>query len=218
MCAEDFGPSAEVVLSGAALGVRMGRFVQFLWSSLACGVACVASEDCAGADCSDASAVLQHKTKGGSIHSHRARESRECSKPYPFIWDNDANYDDTLALLYLAHSENLDWKAITIESDGMGTPHGGPTNMAAVAKLVGLSHVPIAMGGLSSLSPISTMPLQWRLETDEFFEREFESGILNMTDKAIVDETAAQLIVKILRESECPVVILTTGPATNVGA
>ena len=193
----------------------MGRFVQFLRFSLACGVACVASEDCAGEDCSDASAVLQHKTKGGSIHSHRVRE---CSKPYPFIWDNDANYDDTLALLYLAHSENLDWKAITIESDGMGTPHGGPTNIAAVAKLVGLSDVPIAMGGLSSLSPVSTMPLQWRIETDEFFERQFEAGILNMTDKAIVDLSAAQLIVKILKESECPVVILTTGPATNVGA
>ncbi|CAE7568765.1 rihA [Symbiodinium natans] len=111
---------------------------------------------------------------------------------------------------------NLDWKAITIESDGMGTPHGGPTNIAAVAQLVGLGDVPIAMGGLSSLSPIATMPLQWRIETDEFFERQFESGILEMTDKAIVDETAPQLIVKILKESECPVVILTTGPATNV--
>ena len=62
------------------------------------------------------------------------------------------------------------------------------------------------------------MPLQWRIETDEFFERQFEAGILNMTDKAIVDLSAAQLIVKILKESECPVVILTTGPATNVGA
>ncbi|CAE6965710.1 rihA [Symbiodinium natans] len=193
----------------------MGRFVQFLWSSLACGVACVASEDCAGADCSDASAVLQHKTKakGRSTHSHGGRE---CSKPYPFIWDNDANYDDTLALLYLAHSENLDWKAITIESDGMGTPHGGPTNIAAAASLVGLGDVPIAMGGLSSLSPIATMPLQWRLETDEFFERMFRGGILDETDRAIVDLTAAQLIVKILNESACPVVILTTGPATNV--
>ena len=217
--AEDFGSSAsaEVVVAGAASGVRMGRFVQFLWSSLACGVACVASEDCAGADCSDASAVLQHKTKakGRSTHSH---SGRECSKPYPFIWDNDANYDDTLALLYLAHSENLDWKAITIESDGMGTPHGGPTNIAAAASLVGLGDVPIAMGGLSSLSPIATMPLQWRLETDEFFERMFRGGILDETDSAIVDLTAAQLIVKILTESACPVVILTTGPATNVGA
>ncbi|CAJ1443139.1 unnamed protein product [Effrenium voratum] len=150
--------------------------------------------------------MLQHK------------KHQECGKPYPFIWDNDANYDDTLAFLYLAHSENLDWKAITIESDGMGTPHGGPTNIAAVAQLVGLSHVPIAMGGLSSLSPIATMPLQWRIETDEFFERQYESKILNMTDKAIVDKTAPQLIVDILNTSACPVVILTTGPATNVAA
>ncbi|CAJ1443138.1 unnamed protein product [Effrenium voratum] len=179
--------------------LRMGRVIQLLYSFLAC---VAASEDCA--DCSDDSAMLQHK------------KHQECGKPYPFIWDNDANYDDTLAFLYLAHSENLDWKAITIESDGMGTPHGGPTNIAAVAQLVGLSHVPIAMGGLSSLSPIATMPLQWRIETDEFFERQYESKILNMTDKAIVDKTAPQLIVDILNTSACPVVILTTGPATNV--
>ena len=100
----------------------------------------------------------------------------------------------------------------------MGTPHGGPTNIAAVAQLVGLSHVPIAMGGLSSLSPIATMPLQWRIETDEFFERQYASKILNMTDKAIVEMTAPQLIVDILKTSACPVVILTTGPATNVAA
>ena len=122
--------------------------MQFLWSFLAYAAA---SEDCE--DCSDAHlSFLQHK-------SIRQSTSQPCGKPYPFIWDNDANYDDTLALLYLAQSQNLDWNAITVESDGMGTPHGGPTNMAAVAQLVGLGHVPIAMGGSSSLSPISTMPL-----------------------------------------------------------
>ena len=201
----------------------MGRSIQLFWSFLIF-LTCVASEDCA--ECSDASSILHHKTMGRNVrphhhhnhHHHPHHSHPRCRKPYPFIWDNDANYDDTLAFLYLAHSENLDWKAITIESDGMGTPHGGPTNIAAVAQLVGLGDVPIAMGGLSSLSPIATMPLQWRIETDEFFERQFESGILEMTDKAIVDETAPQLIVKILKESECPVVILTTGPATNVGA
>ena len=36
-------------------------------------------------------------------------------------------------------------------------------------------------------------PLQWRIETDEFFERQYESKVLNMTDKAIVDVSAPHL-------------------------
>jgi len=143
-------------------------------------------------------------------------------KPYPLIWTMDANYDDTLAFLYIAKSPNFALKAIAVEADGMGTPHGGPTNMAAVARLMGLDSVPIAFGQQQSLSPIATMPLQWRIEVDEFFERMYSEGpngsVLEMTDSAISPLSAPRLINQVLKTSECPVVVLCTGPVTNLAA
>ena len=170
-----------------------------------------ASEGCNGHAFSDAAGLLQRKVI--------PRQNPDCcEKPYPFIWDNDANYDDTLAFLYLANSPNLDWKAITVEAVGMATPHGGPTNIAAVAKLLGKENVPIAFGQEHSLSPVATMPLQWRVELDGFFESMFRNKTLEETDAAVSDLSAAELILKVLKESECPVVILTTGPVTNLAA
>jgi inosine-uridine nucleoside N-ribohydrolase len=132
----------------------------------------------------------------------------------------DANYDDTLALLYIAKSPNFALKAISVEADGMGTPHGGPTNMAAVARFLGLDSVPIAFGQQQSLSPIATMPLQWRIEVDEFFERMYSDrpngSVLEMTDSAISTLSAPRLINQVLKQSACPVVVLCTGPVTSL--
>ena len=152
---------------------------------------------------------------GGPSNADQPPRHGHCGKSYPLIWDNDANYDDTLAFLYFSKSANFDLKAITVGADGMATPHGGPTNLAAVAKLVGKGKVPIAFGH-QSLSPIVTMPLQWRIELDDFFEKMFQSKILEPNDAAISELSAPHLIQNVLRESECPVVILTTGPVTNL--
>lgn len=157
----------------------------------------------------------------GSAGSGQEFLSRQCqNKPYPLIFDNDANYDDTLAFLYIANSPNFDLKAITVEADGMGTPHGGPTNMAAVAQLLGKGNVPIAFGQQRSLSPVATMPLQWRIEVDKFFETMYPGGpngtILEMTDSAVSSWSAPDLIAKVLKTSKCPVAILCTGPVTNL--
>jgi len=145
-----------------------------------------------------------------------------CGEPYPLIFDNDANYDDILGFLYIAKSPLFDLKAITVEATGMGTPSGGPPNMASVAALLGLGDVPVAYGLTASLSPIATMPLQWRIEVDEFIESMQPGGpngtILEPTSNSISDLSAPSLIVEVLKSSSCPVIILTTGPVTNLAA
>ncbi|CAE8599102.1 unnamed protein product [Polarella glacialis] len=149
-----------------------------------------------------------------------ARRTKCEQKPYSLIFDNNANYYDMLALLYLAGNPDFDLKAITVEADGMGTPSTGPPNMAAVAALVGKGDVPVAFGHIESLSPITTMPLQWRIEVDTFIEKMYPGGpngtILEMSPDHLSAMSAPELILKVLRESQCPVLVLTTGPVTNL--
>ena len=140
---------------------------------------------------------------------------RLCNAPYPLIWDNDGNYDDALAFLYLAKSSNFELRAVTLEATGMATPHGGPPNMAALARLLKV-RAPIAYGEPQSLSPVATMPLQWRIELDGFFEKMHKQGILEPSEDLISHFSAPDLIIKVLKSSSCPVVVLTTGPVTNL--
>lgn len=42
----------------------------------------------------------------------------------PLIFDGDANYDDTLALMYLVSNPLFDIKAVTVAGAGFATHHG----------------------------------------------------------------------------------------------
>ena len=93
------------------------------------------------------------------------------------IFDNDGNYDDILAFLYLVRSPRFSLQAVTLEATGMATPHGGPPNLAALGRLLGVK-APVAYGEAPSLSPVATMPLQWRIELDAFFEKMYLQKVL----------------------------------------
>mmetsp|Transcript_1918 Transcript_1918/g.5433 ORF Transcript_1918/g.5433 Transcript_1918/m.5433 type:complete len:476 (-) Transcript_1918:209-1636(-) len=146
------------------------------------------------------------------------------SSTVPVIFDNDGNYDDMLALLYLALAPVLSIKAITMCGIGFGTPHGGPINIAAVAALAGIGDIPIAYGPPFGLSDISSFPLKWRVEMDAWVESlKYEQRLVHGVNATILPQAtprsmydSPQLITKTLRESPTAVAIIVTGPLTNV--
>ncbi|KAL3924179.1 MAG: hypothetical protein SGARI_006085, partial [Bacillariaceae sp.] len=130
----------------------------------------------------------------------------------PLIFDNDANYDDTLALMYLAANPLFELKAVTTAGAGFATHQGGPINMQQVLELMDMGAVPTSYGPPTSLSPVSTFPLQWRIEIDEFFT----SQNLTSPDAPLSVFPSDMLIAKILKESTTAVAVAVTGPATNL--
>ena len=153
----------------------------------------------------------------------KARSSN--SQRVPLIYDTDGNYDDTLVLYHLSRSPVVSLRAITLAANGFATQHGGPVNMAAAAKQFGLADVPIAYGVGHGLTDISNFPLQWRVEIDLWYERcRHEVVQLGGKNATLLPSDAVprsllnshQLIAKVLRSSRTPVVILATGPLSNI--
>lgn len=150
----------------------------------------------------------------------------------PLIHDHDGNYDDLLAMMYVAKHPLFDLKASTLSTTGLATPHGGPPNTLAVADLLGIPSLPVSYGHPHSLSPVATFPLEWRVGLDSFFDRMLITPVThthNHTNRLldgtnILEESTVgpshlsspELIVQIIRDSEVPVVILCTGPMTNI--
>jgi pyrimidine-specific ribonucleoside hydrolase len=84
--------------------------------------------------------------------------------------------------------------------------------MQQVLQLFQKGSVPVSFGKPTSLSPISTFPLQWKIEIDEFFQKQD----LPDTDTPLSVYDSDQLIAKVLRESDVAVAVIATGPATNL--
>jgi inosine-uridine nucleoside N-ribohydrolase len=130
----------------------------------------------------------------------------------PLILDWDANYDDTLALIYLLSNPLFDVKAVTCAGTGFATPSGGPINSQMVLEMFNMGHIPVSYGSSSSLSPITQAPLQWRIELDEFFQ----SQQLPLPDTPISIYPSDVLIANILKEATTAVAVAVIGPATNL--
>eukprot|EP00428_Durinskia_dybowskii_P023424 CAMPEP_0170237338 /NCGR_PEP_ID=MMETSP0116_2-20130129/18419_1 /TAXON_ID=400756 /ORGANISM="Durinskia baltica, Strain CSIRO CS-38" /LENGTH=429 /DNA_ID=CAMNT_0010488141 /DNA_START=105 /DNA_END=1394 /DNA_ORIENTATION=- len=144
--------------------------------------------------------------------------------PVPLLFAMDADYDDMLALVYLAKHPMFGLRGIVVERTGFGTPHGGPTNTAALAAFLGQGHVPIAYGHMPSLSPVANFPTAWRVALDGVFESLYEVACEDCGNRTALEPVtpgisplpAPRLISRVLSESECPVVVLTTAPVTSL--
>jgi len=84
--------------------------------------------------------------------------------------------------------------------------------MQMVLELMEAGTVPTSYGPPTSLSPISTFPLQWRIEIDQFFQDQN----LTLPDTPLSIYPSDYLIAKVLRESDTAVAVAVTGPATNL--
>jgi len=125
------------------------------------------------------------------------------------VLDTDPGVDDAWAILYLAAQPDVEIVAI-------GAAHGNvPTATAAanalrVLDVVGLDHIPVAVG--------HPTPLQQPLETSEFVHGEdgLGGGAGPMSPRRTSPEPAAEQLVRLARQRPGELTLLALAPLTNI--
>ncbi|SEP78853.1 purine nucleosidase [Faunimonas pinastri] len=126
------------------------------------------------------------------------------------ILDCDTGIDDAMAMLYLAGTPGVEVVAV-------GTVHGNTysdfagRNCQKVFDLVGLSHVPIAIGAAE--------PLAQELSISPYVHGEDGLGGFGPAApvRAFQPETAAEQMIRLARAAPGEYTILAVGPLTNLG-
>ncbi len=131
------------------------------------------------------------------------------SSPMPLILDVDTGVDDALALLYAAATPTVELVGATAIM-GNVTVDTALTNTLAVLELVGLAHVEVARG--------ASRPL---VRDHEPFpvvhgEQGLGDAVLPAPSAAASSRSAAELIVETARARPGEVLLVATGPLTNV--
>jgi len=134
--------------------------------------------------------------------------------PLPVIYDSDLDFDDasTLALLCEEHKRGrIDLRAVTVANNGFGAPHRALRHARSVLDQCGLPGVPLADGsGGAGVHP-APPELVSTIET-------VLTGALGDAGQPAPPsgQTAAQLIAAAARTAPRKVVVLATGPLTNL--
>jgi purine nucleosidase len=141
--------------------------------------------------------------------------SAAVAPPVPVVFDTDMDFDDAAALAYLSREHKagrIDLRAVTVTNSGAGLPGSAIRNARCLLHRFGLGHVPVADG--SPTAPNATPP-ELRLNV-ELVMATVLLGCLQGTHPAPV--SAAALLVDTIRRSPTDVVLIATGPLSNVAA
>jgi purine nucleosidase len=141
---------------------------------------------------------------------------RPGTTPVPVIYDSDMDFDDasTLALLCEEHKlGRIDLRAVTVANNGFGRPQRALRHARSVLDQCGLPCVPIADGSTGAGVHPAPPELVATIET-------VLTSALGDAGQAAppTRQTAAQLIALTARTAPQKVVLLATGPLTNVSA
>src|SRR6478735_2430151 len=133
----------------------------------------------------------------------------------PVVYDSDMDFDDTVALAYLArahHQGRIELRAVTVTNNGAGFPGKGALHARCLLRRFGLEGVRVAEGsdvGTNAFPP---------------FVRSLIDTIISDTlaDCPLTPEpstqSAAELIASEIRSTRRPLTILATGPVSNLSA
>jgi purine nucleosidase len=133
--------------------------------------------------------------------------------PVPVVFDTDMDFDDAAALAYLSQEHKrgrIQPRAVTVTNSGVGLPGLAIRNARCLLSRFGLSHVPVADG---SPTAVHVAPPEARL-TVELVLATVLLGCLEGTQPAPV--SAAQLLADSIRSAPSGVVLIATGPLSNV--
>ncbi len=130
----------------------------------------------------------------------------------PVIFDNDMAIDDWSALLYLAREPSVELIAVTVAGSGEAHCEPGVANALALLQLADAdSTVPVSCGDPWPLDGYFVFPVPWQEDVDKL------SGVdIPPSPRAEDPRHAVELIHDTLQSSEQPVVLLATGPMTNI--
>jgi pyrimidine-specific ribonucleoside hydrolase len=129
--------------------------------------------------------------------------------PTPVIMDVDPGHDDAVALMLACGATELDLLAVTTVA-GNATLEKTTRNALRVLSLIGRADVPVAPGAAS--------PLQRPLRTAENIHGESGLDGPEIPEAAFEPDErgATRLIADALRDASEPVILIPTGPLTNV--
>lgn len=130
------------------------------------------------------------------------------NKRIPVILDGDPGHDDAIAWVLAASSELLDIRAVTSVC-GNQTIEKTTYNAGRVLALIGLD-VPLAMGRVKPLVADA------RVAPSVHGASGLDGPALPEPAKQPVGQDACTLMAQVLEASEEPVVLVSTGPLTNV--
>lgn len=130
----------------------------------------------------------------------------------PVIFDNDMAIDDWATLLFLEKHPALETIAITIAGSGESHCEPGVLNALALLQLAGRrDHIPVACGDATPLDGYFVFPEPWQLDSDTL------SGVsIPASQQPASQEHAVEVIHAAITSRAEPVVILATGPLTNI--
>jgi inosine-uridine nucleoside N-ribohydrolase len=133
----------------------------------------------------------------------------------PVVFDTDMDFDDAAALAYLCaehHRGNIDLRAVTVENDGAGMPGSAIRHARCVLSACGLPRVPVADGSATGAHAVAP-------ELQGAVELVLEGAFASCTEGTQPSSTSApELLARAIRGASGDVVVLTTGPLTNVAA
>ncbi|MBQ9327658.1 MAG: nucleoside hydrolase [Solobacterium sp.] len=127
----------------------------------------------------------------------------------PVILDGDPGHDDAIAWVFAKAYEDLfDIRAV-VSVSGNQTIDKTTWNARRIATLLGID-APVAKGAVKPLlEPVMTAG-NWHGESG------LDGPVMPEPDQPLFEGTGVELMAKVLRESEEPVTIISTGPLTNV--
>ncbi len=130
----------------------------------------------------------------------------------PVIFDTDMAIDDWAALLFLARHPEVELKAVTVAGSGEAHCEPGVRNALALLDLVDPHNtIPVTCGDATPLDGYFVFPVPWQEDMDKL------SGVPVMPSVRDGDTRhAVDIIHDVVGASDEPVVLLATGPFTNV--
>jgi purine nucleosidase len=132
--------------------------------------------------------------------------------PVPVIYDGDMDIDDATTLAYLCEEDRdgrIDLRAVTVDDNGFGTPGRSAAHARAILRRCGLPTVPVSEGTGSTAH-------QAPAEAVQMVQTVLTGALDDAGDPSPVTGGAAELIDHTLAASATPVVVLATGPLSNL--
>jgi len=135
--------------------------------------------------------------------------------PVPVVFDTDMDFDDSAALSYLAAAHKLgliELKAVTVTSAGNGYSGSAIRHARCILQRVGLPQVPVAD---STATGAHAFPPEARLAVDLVLE-DVLLGCLQPSTHSL--EPAPALLARMANAAHGRLMVVATGPLTNVAA
>ncbi|WP_414945116.1 nucleoside hydrolase [Amycolatopsis sp. cmx-11-32] len=133
--------------------------------------------------------------------------------PVPVVFDGDSDFADIATLAYLcqAHKQRrVDLRAVTVTNNGAGIPGRALTHVRTTLGKCGLSGIPVADGSDTGVNP---MPADSRAWTESILNGALgDAGVSHRPSRV----RASALLAATVLKSAKPVVVIATGPLTNV--